>query len=135
MSVAGHPKERPKRGQTLAAHVDEMKAGDFFSGAIQQKDFAFEVGGEQAAAHGINNVLVERLQILKLAALLFEFGALAAQRLSEAAGKVGYREKGSQICEDPGLQFLRTGSAESGTRQFSVVDQLNHSAKKDETED
>src|SRR5580700_4647933 len=106
MAVAGHPEKRPELRQQLTANIGETEAGDLFSCSIQEQNFAFEVCGEQTAAHGINNILVECLQILQLATFLLEFGALAAQSLREAAGKIGYREERSQISEHPGLQFI-----------------------------
>ena len=44
----------------------KLAAGDFFSRPVQQENAAVHVRGEQAAAHGMNNVLVERLQVLQV---------------------------------------------------------------------
>ena len=40
-------------------------ARNFGAGAIEQENAAVEIGGEQAAAHGLDNVLIERLEVLE----------------------------------------------------------------------
>src|SRR5262249_6294107 len=52
--------------KALAVHVREAAREDFLSGAIEQKDTTFEIGGEQAAAHGVNDVFGEVLKVEQL---------------------------------------------------------------------
>ena len=66
---------------------------NFFAGAVEEQDAAFEVGGYQTAAHGMNDVLGEVLQVAQLFALFIQLRALAAQRLGQKAGQVGHRQK------------------------------------------
>ena len=96
----------------FAADICKTEPGNFLAGSIQEEDSAFKIGRQQTTAHGINNVLVEGLQILQLAALLFQLRAFAAQRLRQPAGKISDRKERREIRKYPGLQFLRTRSAE-----------------------
>ncbi len=51
-------------------------AGDLRSCAINQQNAAFQIDGKQAAAHGLDDVVVEGLQILQRLAFSLEFDAL-----------------------------------------------------------
>ena len=101
----------PEAGEQVlyAGAVEQPKAlaGDFRSGAIEQKNPAVKVGGEKAAAHGFDDVLVESLKILELFALLFQFNTLGANRAREQTSQIGNRQEGEQIDRKPGLQGAR----------------------------
>ena len=61
----------------------ERVADDFFSGAVEQQDSALQIGSQQPAPHRMDDVFIERLQVLKLFALFLKLAPLAAQGLSE----------------------------------------------------
>src|SRR5581483_2440177 len=92
--------------QIRAAHIGETVSYDVFPGAVQEQDASLEVGGRQSAAHGVDNIFGEVLQIQQLFALLFQFEALASQRLGQEARKIRYGEEGEYIGEEPDAQTL-----------------------------
>src|ERR1700722_17012156 len=90
---AGQPEVTVEFLQQAAAKSREAMTENFFSGAVEEQDAAFKIGGYQTAAHGMNDVFGEILQVAQLFALFVQFGAFAAKRLRQKAGQVGYREK------------------------------------------
>src|SRR5712692_10490318 len=81
--LAGQPEIRKYLRKISSAQFMERIADDFFSGAVQQQDSALQVGSQQSAPHRMDDVFIERLQVLKLFALFIELAPLAAQGLSE----------------------------------------------------
>src|SRR6266849_2302354 len=81
--LAGQPEIRKYLRKISSAQFMERIADDFFSGAVQQQDSALQVGSQQSAPHRMDDVFIERLQVLKLFALFFELAPLAAQGLRE----------------------------------------------------
>src|SRR5882724_1455563 len=131
MSVSRHPEQRPHRRKNLAAHVSKSETGYFFAGSIQQQNLSVNIGSQKTAAHGIDNVLIERLQVLQFAPFLLEFGALAAKSLSETAGEIRDSHQCSKITQNPDLQFVGTSEGLRGARNSSVKRKLNGSSQQD----
>ncbi len=104
-------------------------AGDFGAGAIHHQDAAFQIGGEQAAAHGFDDVLIEGLQIFQFFALRFELDAFLAQGLREQAAEVGDGEKREEIAGQPGIEHAQRGHGAGGARDNAVGDELERAAQ------
>ena len=64
--IARKPKRGPNFLNQRATDVTKLASRDFLPGAIKQKDSTFQVRGNQSAAHGMDDVFVESLQILQL---------------------------------------------------------------------
>ncbi len=111
-------------GNFFAAMQTQAGTGNFRAGAIHHQDAAFHIGGEQAPAHGFNDVLIESLQIFKLFALGFEFDAFFAECLWREGCRGTQPRKMRRDCwpaRNPG----RAGWAWScGARDDAVGDEL-----------
>ncbi len=134
VAIARKPEDRPEVLQQRSADGLKSAARNFLAGAVQQQDAAVEIGGEQSAAHGMDDVFVERLQVLQFAALHFQFGALPPQALRQQAGKIGDRHEIKQIAENPGLQLPAARNRNLHARQNVVIDQFGESAEQNKTE-
>src|SRR4029077_19952297 len=59
---------RPKSGKHIfnlfASEQPESQPGNFGARSVHQQDLAVQIRGEQAATHGLDDVLIECLQIL-----------------------------------------------------------------------
>src|SRR5271156_36452 len=109
-------------------------AGDFSAGAIHHQNAAFHIGGEQAAAHGFYDVLIEGLQVFQFLALGFELEAFFAQGLGQQAAQISDGKKREQIAGQPGIQHTQRGHGGGGARDEAVGDQLQRAAQEDEAE-
>jgi hypothetical protein len=91
--VARQPKGFTDLGKLATADVSEAVAENFFAGAIQQDDAAVHVRGNQAAAHRVDNVFGEILEVQQLFTFFLELQALAPQGLGEEASEIRNAEE------------------------------------------
>jgi hypothetical protein len=106
---------------------------NLFAGAVEKQNAALEVRGDQAAAHGVNDVFGEILEAEEFLAFLLQFPPLAAKGLSKQAGKIGNREKSKEIHDQPGAQALDCRKNGKGARDFRGKCQEGHAGKDQET--
>src|SRR5262249_32487647 len=99
---------------------------NFFSGAIQKDDATLEVGSQQTAAHRVNDVFGEVLEIEQLLAFFFEFNALASQGLGKKAGEVGNGQEAEAVAEEPGPQAAGEWRVKVGPRSHTEIGERAH---------
>ncbi len=93
--------------------------GDFRSRAIQQENPAIEIGGQQTAAHGFDDVLVERLKVLEFFALLLQFDALCANGAGQKTPQIRDGQESEEIYGEPGFQRREAAGIETAVRGIS----------------
>ena len=98
-------------GNLFPAEVHEAISENVLARTVEQNDPAFNVGSDQAAAHRMNDVFGEILEIEQLFAFLFELQTFATQRLREKTGEVGDREEAEEVAEEPESQTVRSRGA------------------------
>src|SRR6185369_12116441 len=62
----------------LAANIEGAIAGDFFSGVVESGDVALQVGSHKAAAHALDDAVVEKAIIGEVLGCTGELGLAAA---------------------------------------------------------
>ncbi len=72
--------------------------------AIYQSDMAVEPGGDQTSGDRLNDVFVQRLQVLKGSAGIFQFYVDLPQLRRQQPGKISNRKIGKQVHEDESLE-------------------------------
>src|SRR5215472_2500995 len=105
-------------------------AKDFLAGAIEKNDAAFHVRGDQAAAHGVDDVGGEILQFEQLFALFLQFAALAAQRMRQQAGEIGNGEESQGIAEEPHTHVFQRWRGQGGLRETPELHEFGKAAER-----
>src|SRR5690242_765500 len=82
----------------------------------------------------MDDVFIERLQVLQLSAFDFEFGRVAAQALRQQAREVGHGHEIKQIAEDPSLQLSAAGHGDLHAGQDVVEDEFGQASDQNEAE-
>ena len=101
-------------------------------GGVDQGDVSIEPGGDQSAADGLNDVFVQRLQVLQRAAGVLQLDVHLAKLGRQQSGQVGDRQVAEQVDEDDGLQRSHAGVGGGIGRDDFEVGQLQDGAVKDE---
>ena len=77
--LPGQPEILVQLLQFFTAHVGKPVPQNVLPGAVEQQNYAVKIRSNQAAAHGVNDVLREILKAEKFFALFLEFTAFAAE--------------------------------------------------------
>src|SRR6516164_11606152 len=118
----------------LPAHIHEPMSQNLFAGAIEEQNSSRKVRGDQAAAHGMDNVLGEILEAQKLFAFFLEFLPLASQRVDKQAGQIGNCQETQEIHNQPGAQALDRRQRQGSARQLPGVGQKRQGGEERETD-
>ena len=86
-------------------------------GGVRQSDVAVEPGGDQAAADGLNNIFVQRLQVFQRPASVFQLYVNLAQLRRQQSGQIGHRQIAEQIDEDDGLECAQARDGSSNRKE------------------
>jgi hypothetical protein len=119
--------------QFLAAQISEAMSEDFLAGTIQEQDAPRQVRGDQATAHGVNDVFGEVLKAEKFLPLLFKLHAFLPQRLSQEAGQIDHGNKTQEIHYQPGTKTLGRREGGECARNLLGVSQHGHAHEQQET--
>ena len=103
-------------------------------GAINESDASIEAGGDDAAAHRLHDILVQRLQVFERAARVFQLHIDLAQLAHEQAGQVGDGEVGEQVDEDNDLERFELGMGSGVRGNDEIVIEFENGSEKDEGE-
>ncbi len=87
----------------LVQQVGFARFQQLLSGGIRQCDMAIEAGGDQAAGDGLNDVLVQGLQVLQRTAGVFEFDIDLAKLGGQLSGQVSNCQVAEQVHQNDGL--------------------------------
>src|ERR1039458_10000308 len=101
---------------------------------VDQRDAPVETGGDQSAADGVDDVLVQRLQAFQRAAGVLQLYAHLPQFRGEQSGQISHRQEREEIDKDNGLQRLRAGMGGAVGRNYGIVVQFQHRSVKDESQ-
>gem|GEM_PF-5710448 len=121
-------------GHGAAAQLGFGNLEQLLGGAIDQRDASVEPGGDDAAAHGLHDVFVERLQIFERATGIFQLDIHLAQFAHQQAGQIGDGEVGKQVDEDHYLQCLELGMRGRIGGNDQVVIQFEDGSEEDESQ-
>src|ERR1700757_1887842 len=92
---------RPKSGKHIfnlfTPEQPESQSGNLGARSVHQQDLAVQIRGEQAATHGLDDVLIECLQILQFLVFFRKLHSLRAERLREETAQVRYGAEREQI--------------------------------------
>src|ERR1700730_12165913 len=100
--------------------------------AIDQSNAAVEARGNESAADGVNNVLMQGLKVFQLPACVLEFDPHLPQLSGQQASKISHGEEGKQVNEDDRLQRLEFWMGSAIRTAESIVIGLKNCAVKDE---
>src|SRR5277367_2699076 len=81
----------------------------------------------------MDDVFGEILKFEQFFALLIEFDAFSAERLSQKAGQVGDSQETEQVAEKPDPQPFRTRHEQEGPRYFARKGERGHAAEDQKT--
>ena len=126
------PESFVKFGYFFAPQIHEPVSKNIFAGAVEQDDAAFQIGGDQAAAHGMDDVFGEILEVEQLFTLFFKLYALSPERLRQQAGQIGDGEKSEEIAEEPETQTFRGRRRAVGPRDSAGVREHSQAAQKEQ---
>src|SRR5208337_3934564 len=96
-------------GHGASAQLGFGDLEQLLGGSIDQRDASVEPGGDDAAAHGLHDVFVERLEIFERAAGILQLHIHLAELAHQQVGQIGDGEVGKQVDEDHDLQGLQLG--------------------------
>ena len=121
--------------QLVDASSKQFRRGAFQQAlgcAVDQRDAAVEAGGDQSAADGMDDILVQRLQALQRTASVLELYADLPQFCGEQSRQIGHRQESKKIDEDDGLQRPEAGMRAGIGRNEPEVAQFQNRAVKNE---
>ena len=76
---------------------------------VAQSDVAVKAGGDQPAADGLNDEVMQGLQAFQFAAGALEFDIDLTQLCRQQAGQIGHRKVCEKVDEDDRLQTFPAG--------------------------
>src|SRR5690349_14139449 len=103
-------------------------------GGIAQRDVAIEPGGNESSADGLNNVLVQSLQIFQRSAGVFELYVHLAQLCRQQASQIGHGGIAEQVDKNYGLQPAPAGVGSRKRRDHAEIGQLENCPIQDESQ-
>src|SRR6185437_16392611 len=123
-----------QRRDVGAEHFARSAPEEIQSRLVDQGNAPIEIGGDKAAAHGVQNVVLNRLQVLEFVTLGVQLHAYLAQLRAQAAGEVSDGHEGEKVDADDQLHRLqvRTGNGKRADR--TVIRQIQNRAECNERE-
>jgi hypothetical protein len=103
-------------------------------GAVDQRDAPVEPGRDDAAAHGLHDIFVQRLQIFERAARVFQLHIHLAQLAHQQAGQIGDGKVGEEVDEDHYLQRLELGMGSRIGGNHEVVIEFENGSEENESQ-
>src|SRR6266480_1967363 len=112
--LPGEPEILVQLLKFFPAHIREPMSQNLLAGAIEEQNNSCKVRGDQAATHGMDNVLREILEAQKFFAFFLEFLPLAPKRVDKQAGQIGNCQETQEIHNQPACPLASEQGA--GTR-------------------
>ena len=132
--LPGEPEILVQLLKFFPAHIREPMSQNLLAGAIEEQNNSRKVRGDQAATHGMDNVLREILEAQKFFAFFLEFLPLAPKRVDKQAGQIGNCQETQEIHNQPGAQVLDRRQRRGCARQFPRIGQKSQGSEERETD-
>jgi len=117
-------------GSAGLLHLD---AQNLLPRRVQQEDAALQVGGQQAAPHGLDDVLIEGLQVFQPRPFVQQLHAGLAQALGQVTGEIPNAEEGEKVDAQVNLQGPRPHHLGVQSRnRFQQVGRFHQAGKQQE---
>src|SRR5208282_293747 len=134
----GRAQERqriPKQvGHGAASQLGFGDLEQLLGGSVDQGDASVEPGRDDPAAHRLDDIFVQRLQIFERAAGILQLHIHLAEFAHQQAGEVGDGEVGKQVDEDHNLQRLQFGMRTGIGGNDPVIIELEDGSEEDESQ-
>src|SRR6266487_5301204 len=121
-----------QRSNRLAQELRFGALEQFLSRGVYQGDAAIETGCDQPVTGGLNDVLVQRLQVLKGATRMLKAGISLAKLCGKKSREVRDRRVSKQVYENDRLQCTDTRVRRRVGRDNLEVAQLEYCSVKNE---
>src|SRR6185437_9740099 len=113
-------------------HVSVFPFQEIKSRLIDEGDLPLEIGGDQSAAHGVQDVLLHRLEILKLIVFDVQLNSRLPQLRAETARQVSDGHVSEEVDSNYKLHRFQIGSRDRKRRNELVVREVENCAERDE---